>query len=579
MYINRILKIKEYLLKKDIDAYICFIGDDHGSEYINDRFKIVSFLSGFTGSNGILLITKEKSYLWTDGRYFLQAKNQLEQSKCILMKMGEDINIIDFICKNISSLCFDYRLANVSFINQLIKKNKNINLINEERLIDLIWDDRPKLPQARLRLIDQKFVKVSANKKCYKTINKYNNHSDYGVLVSALDDIAYLCNLRGKDIKYNPVFMSYMFLTKVSNTYTYTLYVDLKKITESVRQYLLDNDIKIKSYNKIYSDIKDFKEKIYYDKTKTNYKLLTLMSKPKNSTLYPSIAKAIKNNLEIKQTKKAHILDGVAMVKFIYYVKNNIGKKHMDEIMLGDYLMKLRKKQGAYDLSFATICAYKENGAIVHYNANNQTNKTILNDGFLLIDSGGQYDCGTTDITRTLAFANISEKMKYHFTLVLKAHIRLAKATFAKNTLDSSLDYIARKPLWDENLDYNHGTGHGVGHMLNVHEGPISIRYNKLNPTVMKKNMITSNEPGLYFENLYGIRHENEMLCVKVDKDKLGFVPLTYVPFDLDAIDSSLLDESERKYLNNYHCLVYNKLEKYLNNKEKNFLKKMTREI
>lgn len=579
MYKERILKVKQHLIENNIDGFIFFISDDHGSEYITQRYKTVAYLSAFTGSAGTLLITKENAYLWTDGRYFLQAEKQLEKSDCILMKIGQDESLQDFISKNITNLALDFKVANVEFVLNLLKKNKNIKLFDEGSFIDSIWKNRPLLSKSKIYCLDESSYKYSANKKCYKTLKKYKNNNEYGVLVSALDDIAYLLNLRGKDIKYNPVFMSFMFLKKVHGKHEYTLYTSLNKLTDNVKKYLNDQSIIVKPYNKIYKDVSDFNDIIYFDKSKTNYKLFTLMKRKKNSTLYPTLAKAIKNEIEIKDSKKAHELDAIAMIKFIYYVKNNVGKVKMDEISLSNYLAKLRKSQGAYDLSFSTICGYKHHGAIIHYNATPEINIEVYKDGFLLVDSGGQYKCGTTDITRTLALGNIDEKMKFHFTLVLKSHIQLAMARFKKGTLDSKLDLIARKPLWDNNLDYNHGTGHGVGHMLNVHEGPVSIRYNKVKPVSMKQGMITSNEPGLYFENKYGIRHENEMLCINIDKDTLGFEPITYVPFDLDAIDKTMLDESEKKYLNNYHCLVYNKISKYLNDKEKNYLKMITREI
>lgn len=251
----------------------------------------------------------------------------------------------------------------------------------------------------------------------------------------------------------------------------------------------------------------------------------------------------------------------------------------MTELSVATYLDTLRKQNGAFDLSFQTIVGYQENGAIIHYSATKESDKEIKNEGFLLVDSGGQYYFGTTDITRTIAFKKITPEMKYHFTLALKAHIDLAMAVFDKNTTDAALDNIARKPLWDVSLDYNHGTGHGVGHMLNVHEGPQSIRYNKVNPVVMEKGMITSDEPGLYFEGKYGIRHENELLCVAIDENLLGFEPLTYVPFDLDAIDVTLLTKKERDYLNHYHQMVYKNIAKYLTNEEKYYLAYATREI
>ena len=575
MYINRIKQVQEYLIYNNIDAYLVFLSDDHGSEYITARYKTISFLCGFTGSAGTLLITKDSSFLWTDGRYFLQAGIQLKQSNTKLMKIGEDISLIDYLNQNINSLAFDFTVANASFVSQL----KKINLIHEAKLIDTIWTKRPKLSKSKLFIIPDDMVHMSANKKCHNTLKQIRSKKDYGILITALDDIAYMLNLRGKDIPCNPVFMSYMLLSKINNIERYTLYIDHSKLTDEIIEKLEKENIEIKSYNKVYKDVKNFKKTIYCDFTKTNYALLNNMEFSKNKILWPTLNKAIKRKVEINESKNAHLKDAVAMCKFLYYIKTNAGKKQMDELSVSAYLKKLRKKQGAYDLSFNTICGYKEHGAIIHYSATKESNKQIENDGFLLVDSGGQYYYGTTDITRTIALNNITDKMKYHFTLVLKAHIALSSAVFDKHTTDASLDYVTRKPLWDNNLDYNHGTGHGVGHILNVHEGPQSIRYNKVNPIFMKKGMITSNEPGLYFENEYGIRHENEILCVELENNKLGFEPITYVPFDLDGIDVSLLDEKERKWLNDYHKMVYDKVNKYLNNKEREFLAIATKEI
>lgn len=578
MYIDRINYVKEYLRKNDIDAYIVFISDDHGSEYISDRYKSVRYLSGFTGSAGTLLITKENSYLWTDGRYFLQASNQLKVSNTILKKIGEDESIVEYIKENVNSLVFDFKVANVSFVDALLTNKPSLRLIDND-LVNVIWNDRKKMSTSKVFALKENAYKYNAFSKCHKTINNIKRKGNYGVLISALDDIAFLCNLRGKDIKYNPVFMSFMFLSKIDGKETYTLYINKAKLDENINKILKENNIEVKPYLSIYKDVKNFNDIIYYNKSKTNFKLYTLMKKKKNVNLWPTLNKAIKTNIDIKDSINAHILDGVAMCKFIYYVKHNVGKRKLSEISLSNYLAKLRRKQGAYDLSFNTICGYKDHGAIIHYSADENSNYEIYNDGFLLVDSGGQYLYGTTDITRTIVLANVTEIMKKHFTLVLKSHIDLAMAIFDKNETDASLDKIARKPLWDEGLDYNHGTGHGVGHILNVHEGPQSIRHNKLNPIKMKKGMITSNEPGLYIEGQYGIRHENELLCVKVDDNHLGFKAITFVPFDIDGIDVSLLDENERSYLNNYHKQVYELISPYLNNKERKYLKEITREI
>lgn len=578
MFKSRISKVQKYLIDNNYDAFIFFLNDDHGSEYIIDSYKSIAFLCGFTGSNGTLLISKNDSYLWTDGRYFLQANNQLKESNTKLMKIGIDISLNEFISLNYKSIVLDFKLTNVSFVNNLLNINPHINLIDNGSLINSIWENRPKIKNKKVFLLEESAISKSIKEKCHKTLNYIKSKSNYAILVSALDDIAYLLNSRGFDIKYNPVFLSFLLLTKINNEEKYYLYINKNKLSQEIINTYTANNIIIKKYNDIYQDVKNLKVKIYFDINKTNYKLFTLMNKKKDSILYPSLAKSIKTSIDIKQTKKVHIKDGIAMCKLLYYIKSNVTKNRLSELSVSNYLYKLRKNQGALSLSFNTICGYKENGAIIHYSATKATNKKIYNDGFLLIDSGGQYLYGTTDITRTIALNNITDEMKKHFTLVLKAHIDLAMAIFDKNTTDAQLDKIARKPLWDNNLDYNHGTGHGIGHLLNVHEGPQSIRYNKINPIIMKKSMITSNEPGLYIENKYGIRHENELLCIK-KKDKLAFETITYVPFDINGIDVSLLDENERNWLNNYHKLVYKKINKFLTLDERKFLKDITKEI
>lgn len=577
MYSERIKQVQNYLINNNIDGYIEFICDDHGSEYVNDHYKGVAFLSAFTGSAATLLITKSSSYLWTDGRYFLQASMQLLSSNTALKKIGIDESIIDFISNNLKSVAFDFRVANVLFVKQLLANN--IKVINEEKLLDNIWANRPTLPKKKIISLPLNVVSCKASLKCHKELSHIKSKKEYFVLVTALDDIAYLLNARGFDIKCNPVFISFLLLNRTNDKEIYTLYVDKAKVNNKMQEYFKNEKITLKPYNSIYSDIKKINATIYFDSNKTNYKLYSSMKNGRNVTLWVSNKKAIKSRVEINENKKAHIKDAISMCKFLYYVKTYVNKKKMTELSLMDKLYNLRRKYSSFEPSFSTICGFNENGAIVHYSATNNTNKDIKNDGLLLVDSGGQYYYGTTDITRTIVLNNISDEMKYHFTLVLKSHIALANAVFTNNTTDAALDNIARKPLWDVNLDYNHGTGHGVGYMLNVHEGPQSIRYNKNNPTIMKKGMITSDEPGLYFENKYGIRHENELLCVKNDKNTLKFEVITYVPFDLDGIDVNLLTNTEKEWLNNYHEMVYNKVNKYLTKREREFLKKATRKI
>ena len=579
MFKKRIEFIQNYLKKYNIDGYLVFMADDHGSEYTPLHYKSIAAISGFTGSAGFLLVLKDKSLLWTDGRYFLQASIQLKQSNTELMKMGQDCPLTDYLAK-LRSVAFDFKCASVSFIKELKAKSPMIRLIDEADIIDKIWQDRSPLPLDKLWAPDEKVCLHSPLYKLEKTLSKIRCKKNYGTVISNLADIAYLLNLRGNDITYNPVFVSFMFLTRINGKNNYYLFINEKKLTTRIENFLKSNKIKILPYNDIYKMVSNFKGIVYFDPSNTNYKLYSLMKHRRETILYPTLSKAIKSNIDIKQTKKVHVKDGTAMCKLIYYIKKNVGKKYLDELTVADYLENLRRKQGAYDLSFGTICGYQSNGAIIHYSATKETNKEIKKEGLLLIDSGGQYKYGTTDITRTLALGNITDKMKFHFTLVLKAHIDLAMQVFNKDMTDYELDLITRKCIREHGLDYNHGTGHGVGHVLNVHEGPQSISpKNKEHPVKMKKGMITSDEPGLYFEGEYGIRHENEILCVRKDNTHLGFEPITYVPFDLDAVDKTMLDDAEKQWLNDYHKLVYKKISRHLNSYERKYLRKMTRKI
>ena len=576
MALQEIKQIQKYLKDNNIDAYLAFISDDHGSEYVSDRFKTIAFLANFTGSNGLLLIDKNSSYLWTDGRYFLQASEQLKETNTKLMKMGIDSPIDSFILENYQSLMFDFTVASGAFVNRV----KSIKLIDDSFLIDSLWENRPAYSNKKIFLLPSSICPVSAKKKCQKAIKSVKSNKDFAILITDLADIAYMTNARGNDIKCNPTFFAYMLLAKHKNKETYNLYINTKKLNKETKQYFKDQNINIKSYDKIYNDVSKLKCMVCFDSRKTNYKLFSLMEIKKDMMLWPTKAKAIKNKIEIKETKKAHVKDAIAMIKFIYYIKNKVGKTYIDELSASDYLEKLRRKQGSFELSFNTICGYNKHGAIIHYGATKETNIPIKPEGLLLVDSGGQYYYGTTDITRTIVVGPITDDMKYHFTLVLKAHIALASAIYDKTTTDYDLDILTRKVIKDANLDYNHGTGHGIGFVLNVHEGPQSISYNpNRKRVVIKPGMITSDEPGLYFENQYGIRHENEILCVKKDKGLYGFETITYVPFDLQGIDVSLLDEKEKDWLNNYHQMIYQKISPFLTKKEKKFLKESTKLI
>ena len=405
-------------------------------------------------------------------------------------------------------------------------------------------------------------------------------------MLSSLFDIAYLFKLRGKDIPYNPVFLSYALISHSKAC----LFIDEQKVSLEIKQSLEAQGVTLLPYEKIYSILKTLTGSILLDPNKINYALYVCIDKSvkifksENPT---TLMKAIKNPVEIENTKRIHLQDGVAFCKFMIAFKKQMKNQTSSELQAQDLLESFRKEQKDYlEPSFSIICAYQENAAMMHYSATLQSNKTIRNEGLLLIDSGGQYLGGTTDITRTLVLGSLSKEAKYHFTLALKSHIALASVCFLRGCRGISLDILARKPLWDVGLDYKCGTGHGVGYMLNVHEGPNSFRYN-MNPNFisaeLKEGMITTNEPGIYLENQYGIRHENEMLTVFSHQNEYGeflkFEPITYVPFDIDGIDASLLTSQEKQWLNDYHQMVYEKISPYLNDQEKETFKEYTKEL
>ena len=404
------------------------------------------------------------------------------------------------------------------------------------------------------------------------------------LILSALEDQAWLYNLRGNDIANTPVFLAYTIITPDSTI----LFIDQNKIDLTIEKYLNENDIIIKPYNDIYDYIKSIKGKnILIDYNKTNYYIYTIISEHNtiiNKENPTTILKSIKNATEIKNIKLAHEKDGVAFAKFMYYVKESFSYKNdISELSLTDYLDNLRKEnQGYVSKSFNTICAFNAHGAMMHYSATKETDSIIDTNGFLLVDSGGHYLEGTTDITRTIALGEILNEMKLHFTTVLKSVIALSKAKFLKGCTGANLDILARAPIWNLLIDYKCGTGHGVGHVLSVHEGPNGFRWYN-NNTKLAPGMITTNEPGIYLENKYGIRTENELLCVKHADNEFGeflsFETITYAPIDLDAIDASLLSNDERKWLNDYHQKVYELISPNLSSEENEWLKIATREI
>lgn len=591
---EKLIKLQTLLKENNIAAYIIPTSDYHNSEYISDYFKSRQMISGFTGSAGTLLVTQTKAILWTDGRYHIQAQKELENTNIILMKQGlpnvptitqylnNDLNINDV-------LAFDGRLMNTNFVLNMLKDLKKGIAINSEiDLIDQIWEDRPSLPFSILFKLDE-FFSGEAYQNKLTNVRKIMKEKDCNFFIlSKLEDQAWLYNLRGDDVKHTPVFLSHTIITNEN----VILFIDHNKIDLTIEKYLSDNDIIIKPYFDFYEYTKTLKNKnILLDLNNINY--LTYQGLLNDNNIVSSdnptlLLKAIKNETEIENIKLAHIKDGLAFTKFMYYVKTLHIPSESSELTLTELLAEYRKEQdGFVDLSFNTICAFKDHGAMMHYSATEESNYKLKDGGLLLIDSGGHYLEGTTDITRTLAVGKITETMKLHFTTVLKSVIALSEAIFLKGCRGTNLDILAREPIWKLLIDYKCGTGHGVGYLLSVHEAPNGFRWQVVpernDSAILEPGMVTTCEPGIYIEGQYGIRIENELLCVNKAKNEfgefLGFETITYAPIDLDAINPKLLTSKEKDWLNYYHHIVYDVLSPYMSTAEKKWLKSATRRI
>ena len=641
---ERIEKLRSLMKNHNIDAYLVPTNDFHGSEYVGEYFKCREYITGFTGSAGTALITMNEAKLWTDGRYFIQAARELDGTGIELMKSGEENvpNIEDYLGDILVSgkrLGFDGRCIDYSYANKLEEKlaKKNVRIVYDLDLVGDIWNDRPKLSCEKAFILDIKYCGKSREDKLLDIREKMKEKQADIYVLTSLDDIAWLFNIRGNDIKCNPVVLSYAVVT-MDNAF---IYGADEAFSEDIRAELENSNIYIKSYNDIYEDIKNISmivsglsevdflyhdtvlsddavlsdetalssdlvsancsflredsslltKRVYIDCSKANYAIVKSIPEnvqiidDKNLTLLP---KSIKNQTEIENLYKAHIKDGVAVTKFMYWLKKNVGRMEITEISAAEYLEGLRSQGENYmGPSFEPIVAYGANAAMCHYSATAESNARLLPQGLVLFDTGGQYFEGTTDITRTIALGPCSDEEKKHYTAVLRGHLALAAANFPYGVRGVNLDCIARGPLWEMGLNYNHGTGHGVGYFLNVHEGPNSFRWKildgKTDSAVLEEGMVTSNEPGFYEEGKYGIRTENLIVCVKAQKTEYGqfmeFKNLTMVPMDIEAIDMSMMTDVDRMRLNNYHRDVYEKISPYLNEDEKEWLKEATKEV
>ena len=603
---DRLDALRKLMKERGMDAYMIPTADFHESEYVGEYFKCREYMTGFTGSAGTALITMDEACLWVDGRYYVQAAAQLKDSTVTMMKMGQEgvPSLGEYLEDKMPEggcLGFDGRVVNAAeglALEEMLRE-RGARISYGEDLAGMIWQERPELSAEPAWVLDERYAGKSALDKIADVREAMEKvHASVHVLTS-LDDIAWLLNIRGNDILYNPVVLSYALVTmdqlylfvnsSVLEGKAYPYLEDAKGI--SVREYLERTGVTVMPYDGVYDMVEGLKnEKVLLEKCRVNYAVYRLIdgSNKVIDRMNPTASmKAVKNDVEIENEKRAHIKDGVAMTKFIYWLKKNTGRIPMDEISVSDYLGKLRMDQeGCIGLSFATISAYGAHGAMCHYSATPESSIPLEPRGLYLIDSGGQYYEGTTDITRTIAMGPVTDEEKEHFTLVLMSMLRLGDVKFLHGCRGLSLDYAAREPLWRRGLNYEHGTGHGVSYLSSVHERPNGIRF-KMVPerqdnAVMEAGMITSDEPGVYIEGSYGIRTENLVLCVEDEKNEYGqFLReyLTYVPIDLEVIDREIMSERDVELLNRYHEQVYEKISPYLDEDERVWLAEATRAV
>lgn len=584
---NRIHALRMTFNSSYIKAFIIPSTDPHLSEYVAPHWMSREWISGFTGSAGTVVVTMDKAGLWTDSRYFLQAAQQLEGSGITLYKemLPETPSITEFLHENLKpgeSVSIDGKMFSVQQVEQmkeeLMAYNLQIDIFGDP--LKKIWKDRPAIPDAPAFVYDIKYAGKSCKEKVAAIREELKKKGVYALFLSALDEIAWTLNLRGSDVHCNPVVVSYLLITQDEVVY----FISPEKVTPEVKAYLQEQEVSLKGYDEVESFLTAFNGKnILIDPKKTNYAIY--------SSIHPectivrgdspvALLKAIRNEQEIDGIHAAMQRDGVALVKFLKWLEEAVPSGKETELSVDKKLHEFRAEQALYmGESFDTIAGYKEHGAIVHYSATPESNATLRPEGFLLLDSGAQYLDGTTDITRTIALGELTEEEKIDYTLILKGHIALAMAKFPAGTRGAQLDVLARMPIWNRGMNFLHGTGHGVGHFLSVHEGPQSIRMNE-NPVVLQPGMVTSNEPGVYKAGSHGIRTENLTLVCK-DKegmfgDYLKFETITLCPICKKGILKELLTEDEIEWLNEYHQTVYEKLSPNLNAEEKVWLREAT---
>lgn len=587
--INRIKSLRDYMKVCGVSAFISPSTDPHSGEYVPEHWESRKWISGFTGSAGTAVITDNDGGVWTDSRYFIQAEEQLSGTGLKLFKdrLPETPSISEWLNKVLKpgdSVGFDGWVNTVSEVQEiqkaLAKNNISYKMINDP--YKDIWLDRPSIPHNKPFILGMEYTGESCQSKIKRIKEAYQKNQADGIVLSALDEIAWTLNLRGNDVHCNPVFVSYLIITNKETT----LYIIKEKITEDVSSYLSSCGIVCKEYDEIETDLRNYDGDNIQMSYNTNYAIFNAARSNAEVILHDSPVlyfKSIKNDTEIEGFRNAMTRDGVAMVKFLYWLEKSVGKENINEVTIDKKLTKLRSQQQHFrGISFDTIAGYQEHGAIVHYEATEESALTLKPEGLLLLDSGAQYTDGTTDITRTIPLGETSLEQKKDYTLVLKGFIDVCMIEFPYGTCGTQLDILARQAMWKEGINYGHGTGHGVGHFLNVHEGPHQMRMNYM-PAILLPGMTLTNEPGIYKAGRHGVRTENTMLIVKSKSTEFGefykFDQLTLCPISKQTIIKEMLTKEEIQWLNNYHKLVFEKISPFLEGEELSWLKDATSEL
>ncbi len=591
---ERIAALRALMAEKGMDAYVVPTADFHQSEYVGEHFKARKYISGFSGSYGTVVISREDGGLWTDGRYFFQAQNELEGSGIRLMKMfvGDTPSITEYLCDCVpegGTVAFDGRVVSMGegqeYEEALAKKQIRINY--SEDLIDVIWEDRPPLSDKPAFFLEEKYSGESTESKLARVRAAMKEQGAGSHIIASLDDICWLLNVRGDDIDFFPLLLSYAVVRQDGAEF----YVDESKLNERIFEELKKNHVTVRPYNAIYEEVKkmDPSETVLIDPMKMNYALYKNIPCKIVEAANPSILmKAMKNEVELENIRKAHIKDGIAITKFMYWIKNRYDKEKITELSSAKKLTELRGAQEGYIRdSFEPLCAFADHAAMMHYSPSEETDVTLSSGAFFLNDTGGGYYEGSTDITRTFVLGSVDAQMKRYFTAVVRAMMRLSRARFLYGCYGYNLDVLARGPIWDLDLDYQCGTGHGVGYLANVHEPPTGFRWyvvpSKNEHHQLEEGMVITDEPGIYEDGQFGIRIENEFVVRKGVKNKYGqfmyFETITFAPVDLDGIDPGEMSRDEREWLNHYHEQVYEKIGPHLTEEEREWLKEYTRPV